>query len=191
MLLPLSNAGEKSGRKELHRSLRRQIPIRFRKIVKQTLSFILRLCLFGAAAYLLLNFLIATKAVGEIQQETVWSVRLWFAGLLLTLVLSKMLYHTLHFSFYFYDLRDGTFIVRKGVIAKREAILPLSRITDVWVDRDISDVLFGLYDVHISTPTIESGVFAHVSGVDRRGAAKLRRLLIDQMGKMRSLEQLS
>ena len=94
-----------------------------------------------------------------------------------------MIYQILYFVTYFYDVDENNFVIRKGVFTKREITLPFSKITDVYVDQDISDVMLGLYDVHISTPTIESGRFAHVDGLNRAGSTKLRKLILDAVNR--------
>ncbi len=91
------------------------------------------------------------------------------------------LYQHLYFKRYFYDMDDDNIIIRKGVFAQKEITLPFSRITDVYVDQDILDVLFGLYDVHISTPTQESGRFAHIDGVNKAGSVELRQMILDRI----------
>jgi hypothetical protein len=42
-------------------------------------------------------------------------------------------------------------------------------------------VVFGLYDVHMSTPTESSGQFAHIDGVDKAGSQQLRALLLERI----------
>ena len=65
----------------------------------------------------------------------------------------------------------------------QEITLPFSRITDVYVDQDMFDVFFGLYDVHISTPTQESGLFAHIDGVNKAGSQELRQMILDRINR--------
>ena len=38
-----------------------------------------------------------------------------------------------------------------------------------------------MYDLHFSTPTIESGKFAHIDGLSRDDAQQLKRLLIEKV----------
>ena len=51
------------------------------------------------------------------------------------------------------------------------------------MDQDLFDVLFGLYDVHISTPTEQSGLFAHIDGVDKEGSQELRQFILHRMNR--------
>ena len=108
---------------------------------------------------------------------------IWILWLLLVflLILSRTLYEILYFVTYHYDTDDKNVMVRKGVLTKREITLPFSKITDVYVDQDIADVALGLYDVHISTPTAESGRFAHIDGLNKAGSARLRKLILDKV----------
>lgn len=91
------------------------------------------------------------------------------------------LYQYWYWKRYFYDIDGENLYIRKGVIVTKEAILPFSRITDVYLDQDILDVCLGLYDLHFSTPTIESGKFAHIDGLSRDDAQQLKRLLIEKV----------
>jgi membrane protein YdbS with pleckstrin-like domain len=84
---------------------------------------------------------------------------------------------------YFYDMDASNIVIRKGVFAQKEITLPFSRITDVYVDQDVLDAVFGLYDVHISTPTQQSGAFAHIDGVDKAGSQLLRTMILDGMNE--------
>ena len=89
----------------------------------------------------------------------------------------------LYYLTYFYDVDQKNLIIRKGVVTKREMILPFAKITDVSVDQDVMDVMLGIYDVHISTPTVDSGQFAHIDGLNRRGAQEVRQLILDMINQ--------
>lgn len=84
---------------------------------------------------------------------------------------------------------DRNVIIRKGIIAKREITLPFSKITDVYVDQDVTDVVLGLYDIHISTPTAESGKFAHIDGLNKKGAMEIKKLVLERVHNYSNLGQ--
>jgi membrane protein YdbS with pleckstrin-like domain len=90
-------------------------------------------------------------------------------------------YEYLYLREYFYDANDQNVTIRKGVWARKEITLPFSKITDVYVDQDVFDALFGLYDVHISTPTESSGLFAHIDGVNKEDGITLKELLLERV----------
>lgn len=161
-------------------SLREQIPLRISKVIKKCMAgAILILVLMGFSAIFVVPFLL-TKS-GKLSMEAnpyVFVGWLLFFGFLLCW---NPIYQMLYFKRYFYDIDGKNIVIRKGVIAQKEITLPFSRITDVYVDRDLLDVLFGLYDVHISTPTEESGRFAHIDGVDKEGSRQLRQMILDNI----------
>lgn len=113
-------------------------------------------------------------------------VRYGLPILLLFLFCWNPIYQHIYWKRYYYDMDHKNIIIRKGVVAQKEITLPFSRITDVYVDRDIFDVMFGLYDVHISTPTQESGQFAHIDGVNKEGSQSLRQMILDRINKEES-----
>jgi membrane protein YdbS with pleckstrin-like domain len=95
------------------------------------------------------------------------------------LFLWDLSYQILFYRSYFYDIRDESVVIRRGVICKHEISLPLARITDVYLEQDVLSRLLGLYDLHLSSPTAQSGKVAHMVGIDREGAMSLRRMILE------------
>lgn len=110
------------------------------------------------------------------------------AGILLAVLIffGVPVYQWLYFKRYYYDLNEQMLTVRKGVVTQKEITLPFSRITDVYIDQDFLDVLFKLCDVHVSTPTSESGLFAHIDGVSKEDGEKLKALILEHVNKKTS-----
>lgn len=96
----------------------------------------------------------------------------------IVLWLRKILWY---YKTYRYDLTPDYVIIKKGPIASQEITIPYDRIQDVYLDQDIFDRIFGLYDVHISTATITSGMRAHIDGVDHKTALSLREIILKKM----------
>ena len=97
---------------------------------------------------------------------------------------------------YYYAIKDGHLVVAKGVILRQRGSFPLSRITDVYLTKTVSDFVLGLYDLHISTPTTTSGEFAKIDGLGRSAAVLFQRDLtgyIEAYSEVRQshLEELS
>ena len=164
-------------------SLRDDIPLQKRKILKKTFASLIKVCIFCA---IVTAFLVQWMG-GDLGELPVWVAEnrgglwaLWALAVIL-LILSRTLYQILYFITYHYDMDDKNMVIRKGVLTKREITLPFSKITDVYVDQDIADVAMGLYDVHISTPTAESGRFAHIDGLNKAGSSKLRKMLLEKV----------
>lgn len=98
--------------------------------------------------------------------------------LLIFVVLPTYLYQVWYFNVYFYDLTPDFIVIKKGPITPREITIPYERIQDVYVDQDIFDRILGIYDVHLSSATISSGMEAHIDGVERQAADGLRAELL-------------
>ncbi|MDO8260279.1 MAG: PH domain-containing protein [Candidatus Magasanikbacteria bacterium] len=99
-------------------------------------------------------------------------------GLFFIIFLVEYTYQKWYFTGYFYDLTDHFIVIKKGVFTPREINIPYERIQDIYVDQDIFDRIFGLYDVHISSATITSGFEAHIDGVEKIAADGLRESLL-------------
>lgn len=91
------------------------------------------------------------------------------------------MYQKWYFAVYYYDIREDFIVIKKGPIAPKEIIIPWERIQDIYVDQDVFDRMFGLYDVHLSTATIMSGVQAHIDGVEQQAADGLREALLSKI----------
>ena len=168
------------------KTLRQTIPLQTRKILKKSFGpFIKILILGGIPTFLFVEALIGGDIVGDPQrlQDHQGEIRLIGYGILATFMFRTMAYELLYFLSYFYDMDEFNVVIRKGVISKKEVNLPFNRITDVYVDQDLLDVGLGLYDVHISTPTQESGEFAHIDGLNRSGAMKLKQMILERVNQ--------
>lgn len=166
----------------IRQTLRQRYPLRLRKVIKKNLGSVIGIFL----AWLLGSYFILTYADFNFSDHGGFFTlghKIWFGWVVLLIVVFfwRTGYEFLYYKTYFYDMDDKHVIVRKGVIARTEVTLPFSKITDVFVDQDVLDVVFGLCDLHISTPTVESGAFAHIDGLDIKGAAALKGLILDKI----------
>lgn len=155
---------------------REQFPLSYKKIIKKTMAStititILLLVIWGFFAFIL----------GSIDQEAIgWLETTTFGifGFLFVVILLTYLYQRWYFAVYFYDLTPDFIQIKKGPITPREITIPYERIQDVYVDQDILDRIFGLYDVHLSSATVSSGMEAHIDGVEKQSAEELRGILL-------------
>ena len=90
-------------------------------------------------------------------------------------------YQKWYFETYFYNLTDFHIVIRKSPLTPREITIPYERIQDVYVDQDLLDRVFGLYDVHLSSATSTSGLEAHIDGVEKSAADGLRTELLQKI----------
>ena len=62
-----------------------------------------------------------------------------------------------------------------------ETILPFEKLQDVYLDQDLFDKVFGLWDLHVSTATFMSGYHAHIDGVTITNGEEMREMLMDKI----------
>ena len=82
---------------------------------------------------------------------------------------------------YYYNFTSDMLIIRKGVISIKEICLPFDKIQNVFVDQDIFDRLFGLFDVHVSTVSENSAMEAHIDGLSMENANHLKEVLLTKI----------
>lgn len=165
---------------------REQFPLSVKKIVKKTVT--------GAVGLMVLFYFISIFLMPFIfplllMKSTSFFLPFSFSGLPALMFLALFLlfficiillyfYQRWYFAVYFYDLTDDHVIIRKGPITPSEITFSYERVQDVYVDQDLFDRIFGLYDVHLSTATATSGMEAHIDGLEKEAADGLRDVLL-------------
>lgn len=158
---------------------REQFPLSYTKIIKKTIASsivitILLLIIYGVLVFILNS--LGQETAGWLGVTTFGVLLLLFLAILLT-----YLYQRWYFAVYFYDFTNDYIVIRKGPITPREITIPYERLQDVYVDQDLLDRIFGLYDVHLSSATVSSGIEAHIDGVERQAADGLRAILLEKI----------
>ncbi len=167
-------------------TLREMIPLQKVKIVKKSIGATIGVILLCGFVSLVFCLVFLFDFEGELpdflQGARYYLLAAWVLFVLLLLAWNPV-YQYFYYKRYFYDMDEKNIIIRKGVIAQKEITLPFSRITDIYVDQDLLDVTFKIFDVHISTPTEQSGQFAHIDGVNKEGSQELRQMILDRINK--------
>jgi putative membrane protein len=172
---------------------REQFPLSTKKIIKKTIRGTIAILMFAT----LILFLIG---IGFLSSGTRSPLGFLTTATIITLVISFVIsfliyqYQRWYFAVYFYDLTPDYVQIKKGPITPREITIPYERIQDIYVDQDLLDRLFGIYDVHLSSATITSGFEAHIDGLEKQDAEGLRAVLLDTVkhklgGNQRTQEQ--
>ncbi len=159
---------------------REQFPLSPKKIIKKTILMTIRVIgLFILLGILALPIIIIrTNLTSPEMISWLGTATFWILGFLLLVILLTYLYQRWYFAVYFYDLTPDFIKIKKGPITPREIIIPYERIQDVYVDQDFFDRILGLYDVHLSSATISSGIEAHIDGVEKQAAEGLRNVIL-------------
>lgn len=93
-------------------------------------------------------------------------------------ILLRSWYIRIYIRKYYYDCNDNFVTIQKGVFSPTEIHVQYQKIQDVYVDQDILDRIMGLYDVHIASATVSSGIAAHIDGVEQNAAEALKNILL-------------
>lgn len=158
---------------------RDKYPLSTRKIAKKTLVGSLAWIIIIAILYPIIGVsFLYTGSTSDFITTTL--VCLLILGIVCGITYA---YQYWYFMVYYYDLNQDYIVIKKGPITPREITIPYERVQDVYVDQDIFDRLFGIYDVHLSSATISSGMEAHIDGVEKEGADGLRQLLLETVSK--------
>lgn len=108
----------------------------------------------------------------------------WFVKAIATYVVMIAVYAVyvkFYIKYYFYDGGADFVTIKKGVFAPTEIHVQYQKIQDVYVDQDILDRVMGLYDVHIASATVSSGIEAHIDGVDKETAERLKDFFLQKI----------
>ena len=136
----------------------------------------------------LLVVLTALGAATFIQNAFISEICFFVVLVVVVYFLLRAWYIKVYIRRYFYSASDDFVTIKKGVFAPAEIHVQYPKIQDVYVDQDILDRIMGLYDVHIASATVSSGIEAHFDGVEEAAADGLKLFLLD---KIRGDEQSS
>jgi membrane protein YdbS with pleckstrin-like domain len=155
---------------------RDKFPLSTKKVLKKTIAGTIIWTIILTIIYFLI-FGIAISSGGALGNNFVIATIVYLI-LILLIFLFVFSYQRWYYNVYYYDLTNDFIVIRKGPITPREITIPYERVQDVYVDQDLFDRLFGLFDVHLSSATISSGMEAHIDGVEKPAADGLRTLLL-------------
>ena len=101
-----------------------------------------------------------------------------------------VIYQFYYYKLYYYKFTEESGEIRKGVISRATGIVRYERLQNIYVDQDIFDRMFGLYDVHYETAGETSNFYSHVDGLNQENANKLIQFLNEKVkgGSMNNTE---
>jgi len=171
-----------------HDATSKQIRLSRRKVIKKTLAATIMLVftfLLALATYLFYPAIIS-QALSPIIAIDDFLVLAAVTFVISFAIALNILYHYIYYKTYYYNIKDDLLVIRKGIFMPDEISIPYNRIQDIYVDRDVLDVLLGLYDVHVSSATVASGVDAHIDGVTYGNAVLLKDMILEKVKRASS-----
>lgn len=165
---------------------REKYPLSKKKIIKKTISSIVGTIvgLFFIGIFfgpIIFGMLTTVNIPYPTILDILGKLMFLYPILFLIILVLTYLYQRWYFETYFYDITDDYLIIKKDPITPKEITIPWERIQDVYVDQDLFDRIFGLYDVHLSTATLASGIHAHIDGTEKNAAEGLRAFLLEKV----------
>lgn len=162
-------------RKEGTTDLRKMFPVSQRRIAKRVVPWVL---LAIALNWAVISFVSSLDgSVGGSFLETTQSIALILLFVSIVACIGKFAYEELYQTRYRYAIEAGHLVICKGLFLKERGSFPLSRITEVYLDRSWLDLIFGIYVLHVSTPTNHSDEFARIVGLTQKNAMGLQEII--------------
>lgn len=153
-------------------------PLEPQKVTKKTIATIISL----VSALALSLFFFSSFFVSAFGLNVTLGMLFLFLG---AGAIAIYLYESAYIRRYYYNLEKDYLVIKKGVFTYGETTLPFGRIQDVYVDQDILDQIFGLYDLHIATASGQSSLTAHIDGLSYDGSETIKKELLKGMRKKR------
>ena len=154
------------------------IPLEPRKIIKKSLMdrMIILYVLFIAVG---ISWLV--QSTGGIPGLPIYDIFLGIFIVIFLLFIVGVIYQIFYFRYYFYDLTPEEIIIMKGVVARNKISIRYEKVQNIFIDQDFLDRIFRLYDVHVATADPQSAMVAHIDGVSRENAEKLKSILDEKI----------
>ncbi len=165
------------------------LPLERKKILKKTVVMLLSLkgvtsILFYTVMIYFLAFMTGSFWFSYFEKSgqsssSIWehlSIYIIVIGLVtVTLIrgIIAYIYQSYYYKSYKYEFRDDGASITKGVVSRSTGNVRYEKLQNVYVDQDILDRVFGLYDVHYETAGEISEPYYHVDGLNQENAGKL------------------
>lgn len=164
-------------------TLQEKYPLESRKPLKKTIASIWSF-IFILIFFVFFSFSFIFSEGRNISQNfNFWIIIYIIVGIFILFIVLKYIYEIFYMKYYFYDLVGKNLIIKKGVFSRNEITLPINRLQDVYIDQDILDRIFWLYDVHVSSATIISGNLSHIDGLNKENSQAIKSLILSGIHK--------
>lgn len=164
-------------------SLKEKYPLEKRKPLKKTIErvwFFIPLYLF---LILPIGYFFSLDNAREMSTSFGFIFLIVPLIILIVIILSVYIYELFYLKHYFYDNIGKNLIIKKGVFSINEITIPFNRLQDVYVDQDVLDRIFSLYDLHVSSATYISGWLSHIDGLNKENSEIIKKVILKNIGK--------
>lgn len=162
-----------------NKPLVQEIPLNQKKVIKKTISGLIGLFIISVIIFVIAWITISGS--DNSSQAKLMNILIWVAIIFIALAILMLIYQKLYYDRYYYDQSKNTLTIRKGVIGRKQIFLSFEKIQNVFMDQDLLDRAFGLYDVHVSTVGQGSIRMCHIDGLTKENADKMKAVLLKQV----------
>lgn len=147
---------------EHEKDLKEIFPQPSRIILRRSLVWILVYILFAWGVFFSLSDVAPNR--NQLSQFT-YLFGFYLIAIGAIVCIGKVIYEIAYHNLYLYKIEDGNLIVSEGIFLKERGMYPISAIRDVYLERNFLDLVFGLYNLHITNLSSESHHFGDIKGL--------------------------
>jgi len=118
--------------------------------------------------------------------KNISSAAIFVGSLIFLNIIGQVIYQYYYYKLYDYEFTDEGGMIQKGVISRATGHVRYQRIQNIYIDQDVLDRLFGLYDVHYETAGEHSAFYSHVDGLRKEHANLLSDFLSERTSGLTS-----
>ena len=169
-------------------SLRKHYPVHYFRVIRRNVRKLVFLFLFGVSVS---SLLVHNPDEAQVIYEIFGTESFfWFCWCftIFGFAFLSLAYETLRFITYDYYIDSQNLSVVKGVLARNKIIVPYSHIMEIVIEQDILDMVFGLYDLHISTAAHDPRKLAYICGLSRQNAEQITALLLKKVNVSQKMD---
>lgn len=170
----------------------KKFPLSGKKYTKKMVSGILSgLLLSSILALVISSVVVVLNENGDANKLLVFYFILFFTSIFIFYIFISSIYWKVYIKRYYYDCGTDFITICKNVFTPSEIHVQYLKIQDVYVDQDLFDRFLGIYDVHISSATVSSGIEAHIDGLDEITAESIKNFLLNAIKNGSNNENIS
>lgn len=157
--------------------LRDEFPLAYRSIIRRSFPWLVIYVSIAVFTLLGLSEVPKDPLLPEVGQFVdILGQSLLILGALICFF--KLVYEIVFHHMYYYAIEEGHLVISAGIFLKQRGAFPLNVITDVYLDRNPLDFMFGLYDLYTSNPAGASHEFGDIQGLSKAKAVALQDYLV-------------
>jgi membrane protein YdbS with pleckstrin-like domain len=166
------------------RPLCEAIPIAKRQVIRRAVHEIVSLLGRRLGGVLILMLVIDATLIFSDELSAAQDTMLASLALFVCSATIVFCYSELYVRSVFFDIDASYLSVRKGIILRKELIIPLRRISNIASRQDLLGKCFGLCDVSVWSWGDDSARVVSIEGLSRTNAGRLREIITRAIGQL-------